>query len=336
MRILGHLDRYGPPVGGGVITTVTILRELTRKGHEVRIVTNRSLAPDVPEIKSLEAPPASVVRELYDWSEVIVPHMTATPTAMKYARDSRKPVIYPVHDDGQFELYGVKPGDIALALFSSYGLMRRTAWPGDQLVVHPPTFIDEYRVETSGDSIALSSLSSEKGGELFWQLVDRMPDRSFIGVVGGWGDQIIPDYVPTNVEIVGHQGRDLRDVFRKTRILLVPSQRLGEGTSYWTENWGRAAIEAAASGIPSIASTAPGPVEALGDAGIFRDRNDVNAWVEAVRVLDDPEAYQRQSELVRRRAEELEVIVMHQLDELDAAIGQIARPQVMDEPVLLD
>lgn len=31
MRILGHFERFGPPAGGGILTTATILRELARR-----------------------------------------------------------------------------------------------------------------------------------------------------------------------------------------------------------------------------------------------------------------------------------------------------------------
>lgn len=325
MRILGHLERFGPPAGGGVITTVTILRELASRGHEVSIVTNRTGAPDFPEIATYEAVDPGTFRILYHNSDLIVPHMTATPIAMDFAREANVPVLYPVHDDGQIEHYNLTPADVAMVIFNSNGLRERTAWIGRQAVVHPPTYLQEHRVEQTGDAVTIASLSPEKGAGTFWKLVERMPDRRFIGVVGGWGEQVIPDSLPANVEIMEHQGTNLQEVFRETRILLVPSQRLSEGQSYWTENWGRASLEAAASGIPSIANPAPGPVEALGEAGIFHARDDIDAWVEAITRLDNPEVYRAQSELVYNRALEVERIVEQQLNDVDATLKTLIR-----------
>jgi glycosyltransferase involved in cell wall biosynthesis len=232
-------------------------------------------------------------------------------------------VAYPVHDDGQLAGYGLQPEDVDLAIFCSTGLQQRTAWPGRQLVVYPPVLLDEHRVERTGDAITIASLSREKGAELFWELARRLPAERFIGVRGGWGEQIIPANRPANVALQPHQGTDLRAVFQQTRIVLAPSQHLGAGSRMWTENWGRVVVEAAASGIPTIATPTPGPLEALGDAGIFHERNEPDAWVDAIRALRDPAVYQERSARARRRAAELEVIVRRQLDDLEAALDSM-------------
>jgi hypothetical protein len=336
MKVLGHLDRFGPPVGGGVITTVAILQELARRGHDVHMVSNRTPLPNLPNLTCYEAATPETMLSLYQVADLAVPHMTATPTAMEFVRATGTPLMYPVHDDGQLDLYGLRPEDVNLVLFFANGLRERTGWPGEQFVVHPPTWSCEHQVDQTGHAITIPSLSPEKGGETFWKLVERLPNRRFIGVVGGWGNQIMPDPVPDYVEIMRHQGNNLREVFQKTRILLVPSQRLNEGERYWTENWGRAAVEAAASGIPVIANPAPGPVEALGDAGIFCDRNDIDAWVDAIRALDDPITYERYSTLAFRRAKALDTIIKRQLDELDAKLNQLVPAKRQEHVFPLD
>jgi len=322
MRILGHFERFGPPVGGGILTTATILRILAQRGHEVQGLTNRPMAPGPLPFTIHDMPAPADVAALYDWADLVVPHMTATPAALTYARQFNVPIVYPVHDDGQLADYGLQPHDLALVIFNSTGLQQRTAWTGPQLVVYPPTSVDEHRVDSTGDAITITSLSQEKGGELIWDLARRLPERRFIGVEGGWGTQIIPADPPPNVELRGHQGTDLRAVFQATRILLAPSQQLGDGPRVWTENWGRAALEAAASGIPTIATPTPGPLEALGDAGIFCERSDPDAWIAAIHALDDPAVYQLWSARVRQRAIELDDIVTRQLDALEAALAR--------------
>jgi glycosyltransferase involved in cell wall biosynthesis len=66
------------------------------------------------------------------------------------------------------------------------------------------------------------------------------------------------------------------DVWAKTRILLARSLY---------ESYGMAAVEALASGIPVIAHPTPGLREALGDAALFLDRQDVLAWAVAIEEL---------------------------------------------------
>src|SRR3546814_2686176 len=52
---------------------------------------------------------------------------------------------------------------------------------------------------------------------------------------------------------------DMREVYRRTHTLLVPSQ--------WEEAWGRVVTEAQFSGIPALASDRSGLPEAVGPGG---------------------------------------------------------------------
>jgi glycosyltransferase involved in cell wall biosynthesis len=101
----------------------------------------------------------------------------------------------------------------------------------------------------------------------------------------------------------------MRTVYERTRILLMPS-------AY--ESYGRVGLEAAASGIPTVAHPAAGIREALGDAALFVDRNDVDRWVEAIGSLDAPEEYARRAELARRRFETLDP--SSEIDALEAKL----------------
>jgi hypothetical protein len=86
----------------------------------------------------------------------------------------------------------------------------------------------------------------------------------------------------------------MRDICARTRIAIVLSRH---------ETSGRVCIEAGLSGIPTIAHPSEGVLEALGTAGPFADRDDIDAWAACVRRLDDPETYRSRSVVVRARAD---------------------------------
>jgi glycosyltransferase involved in cell wall biosynthesis len=138
-----------------------------------------------------------------------------------------------------------------------------------------------------------------------------MPGRSFIGVEG-WGTQVVPEPIPANVTVLPKQ-RDMREVYGKTRIVLIPSAH---------ESYGRVALEAAVSGIPTIACPIDGVREALGDACLWVDREDVEAWIAQIEALDDPVTYARYSTAARRRFEELDP--RSEILALEAALRELA------------
>ncbi len=100
--------------------------------------------------------------------------------------------------------------------------------------------------------------------------------------------------------------RDMRTVYRRTKILLMPSDT-------HTETYGRTAVEAQVSGIPVIGRRVGGLPEAMGDGGTLMPPSaPLSDWVTAVSDLwDSEEAYQEASKraLLNAARVEKEVLV---------------------------
>jgi glycosyltransferase involved in cell wall biosynthesis len=120
----------------------------------------------------------------------------------------------------------------------------------------------------------------------------------------------------------------MREVYRQTKLLLMPS-------SY--ESWGRVAVEAAASGIPTLAAATPGLLEALGDAGTFIDTpmefhehwqdpsKDVDAWERGLRRLLAPRPYGQARKATIARSAEIERERLAEREAWVAAVEDLAK-----------
>lgn len=280
MNILAVVPLYVPRSRVGAwITTHEYLAELVLRGHHVDVLQLMSVQPGYV-IDGVYVHPK--MWQQYE-PDLVVSHLGDDGEGAEYAEKVGVPSVRMVH--------GYKPDNIerldrhptALAVFSSRTLATDTAWPGNQLVAHPPIHPDKFRT-TPGQHVTLSNLSAPKGGELFKLLASACPMVPFLGVRGGYGRQ--ESVVPNNVTIMP-MVEDVRAVFRRTRILLMPSDY---------ESYGRMAVEAACSGIPTIAHPCDGLREALGDRAIWCDRTDLGAWIKAVRTLQDDDRWEQASE----------------------------------------
>jgi glycosyltransferase involved in cell wall biosynthesis len=157
-----------------------------------------------------------------------------------------------------------------------------------------------------GDYITLINANENKGVHQFLELARRMPDRKFLGVRPYYGNMTTPLPLGGNIEWVPFSD-DVRTILRRTRILLVPS---------YYESFGRVAVEAMINGIPVLyskpAKSSPypgGSIEGMqswiGDAAIPCDRDNLEEWMLAIGLLDEPEMYAKWSELSKSHIESM-------------------------------
>jgi len=293
LNVLAWVHLYPPDHNaGGELMLHEILVQLAARGHTCTVYLDRSSAAEWEGVQIRTAATGNISR-LIDESDVVITHLDRTRDAIDKVA-GRKPLVHIVHNDAQLKYHGVKPDQAQLVIHNSEWVKQASRWRGRQMVVPPPVNPERYRT-TPGDRITLINLNENKGVETFWQLARIMTDRTFLGVRGGYAKQRILTPTPPNVKVV-ENNPNIRAVYGETRILLMPS-------AY--ESWGRCAIEAAASGIPTIAHPTPGLKEALGNAGIFVDRNDIAGWVEAIRNLDNERVYKQRSKMALERSAQL-------------------------------
>ncbi|MFF4090404.1 glycosyltransferase family 4 protein [Streptomyces nigra] len=289
---------------------VSMLRPLVERGHDVQVWLSRyGKAVEPYDYRGIQVVPLearldfpTAVRK----ADVLLSHLECVPHTTALARGYGKPVVVLCHNTHRPTFRDMAAGGTALAVFNSRWMEReaelffaeypKSVRPERSLVVRPPVFADEYATRP-GKAITLVNCNREKGGKVLAALAERMPDQQFLAVRGAYGEQILPDL--PNVEVVEHvDGADMREkVYARTKVLLMPS-------SY--ESWGRAGVEALASGIPVVAHPTPGLCESLGEAGVFVDRNDLDGYEAVLRKLLTPAEYRLAAKRAKARSAELD------------------------------
>jgi len=312
MHILADLPQVGYR-GGAARALCVLINELAgRSDIKAKIKVNREV-PSWKDLSNVEicAPRShAALANIYGWADVIITQSRQLGVVKDWS--GNKPIVYYMHNDYRVgrssNVYNedLNEENVDLLLFNAQWVKDRTQWEGKHLVVYPPVFPDRFKTKTTREYISQVNLNRPKGGDVFYAMAKRLSDKKFLGVEG-WGPQVRSREKLKNVTVIPSTPKIKEDVYAKTRILLAPSQYAGDTDEFiWTESWGMAAVEAMSSGIPVIASPAPGLKESLGDAGIFVDRDDLDGWEEAIRKLDDPEVYAHHSKLARDRAFELD------------------------------
>lgn len=313
LRIVARLHAAPPRHNAGAEWMVwSMFRALVERGHDVSVWLSRYSGDREPyELHGVRVIPLAARLDFASkikTADVLVSHLENVPSVASLARGYGKPFVAVCHNTYTPTFRNIASGGCTLAVYNSHWMAReaelyfaeypKSVRPASSMIVQPPVFAREYATKRRGSHITLINCNPAKGGELFRDLAKRMTDAKFLAVKGSYGEQV--DYTGLdNVEVVEHvPGDQMRErVYARTRVLLMPS-------SY--ESWGRAGVEAMASGIPVIAHPTPGLCESLGEAGIFLDRCDPQAWVAVLSRLADAGEYRLASKRARARSAELD------------------------------
>lgn len=302
MRIVALIHFAVPYRMAGSETMVhTMLQALVEKGHDVHAVV--SDMPEAPRewteggvrYHSRAGIANSASRAGTFAPDVIVTHHQNATRAIMLAKQRGIPSVFVQHNTFGMntQILATRPD---LTVFNTHWIAQ--SWRHQTvnwMVIHPPVWPAQHAT-TPGDHVTLINLNHHKGVEVFQRLARHFPEQKFLGVTGGHGEQVTWN-MPPNVEIIPQTFDMRRDVWSRTRVLLVPSIY---------ESYGMVSVEACASGIPVIAAPTPGLKEALGGAGIFARREQIAEWVAHLRRLLSHEGqWQQASAACRQRSIEL-------------------------------
>ena len=169
-------------------------------------------------------------------------------------------------------------------------------------VVPPIVPAENYTTATSRSFAIFINPSPHKGLGIALSLAKARPDVTFLFVVNRKG------FKPKqqswnrlrNVKLVGPV-RDMRSLYRRTKLVVAPSQ--------WLEPWGRVATEAHFSGIPVLASDRGGLPEAVGPGGLCIPADaPLPVWLRAFSgIWDDPVRYRQLCEAARQYSQRREI-----------------------------
>ena len=296
-----------PDLCGAFLHDIDLATELQRRGHSVVFLTLK-----VPKegfqggnYRGFRFLNYSAGGSFLDTSDVwICPHAPVLPEVRKLnSRGYNRPIIATCHYDGNYLTItrNAEPKWVEMLMFINSIMepnYRKNIVPFPPAIVRTEVIRPIMHREKividgpfQGDAITLVNANLNKGIHVFLELAKRMPTRKFLGVLPYYGELRVP-LAPANVEWVPFDD-DIRNILRRTRILLVPS---------YYESFGRIAVEAMINGIPVLYSKPAdksiypgGSTEGLqswiGDAAIACEREAYDQWTTAIESLDDETVY---------------------------------------------
>lgn len=327
MRAVCHVHGYPPyHLAGSETTMHVLLRELVKSGWEVDVcLTEEQFSADeFYELDGVRVHPWGGDDQLLDYvrgADLLFTHLMGATRSAAVRQVYGIPLVNVVHNSLAHTAGWLSQG-VDLAVYNSQwvadiqegyksaaflpfaespfeiSLARRGRcddW--DSVIVRPIVDPEEYAISTSREYITLVNLwdgdgkTMSKGPHTFYHLAYRFPQYKFLGLAGGYGEQVIKDL--PNVTIVENTPRIKEEVYARTKIVLMPSLY---------ESYGRVTVEAAASGIPSILSPTPGLKEAMGDAALYAEPSDYAMWGKHLSHLMTPRGYNRYSKLASERS----------------------------------
>jgi hypothetical protein len=272
---------------GSELSAYETIKYLRARGHNIRVFVNSWQVPEYDGFKILryDAYDPYCIKEIIN-TDIIFFQMGGDAKNLEIVKHRTQPVYLFIHMVNSYQW--LLQQRVSFPIFVVYNShMTQDSLPTlyDNMRMVPYVNTQKFeglRAETAQkDVVCLINCNKNKGGELFKELAYKMPNVQFLGVKGGYSNQVIDPNPPQNLVYIENQ-KDITIVFKRIGILVMPSKN---------ETWGRTAVEAMASGVPVIHSESPGLVECVGGAGILCNHDDIDAWITAINRLISERLY---------------------------------------------
>jgi glycosyltransferase involved in cell wall biosynthesis len=322
MKIIFFANRM-PDLCGAFLHDVDLATELQKRGHSIvfLIIQKPKEGYNGDNYRGFRFLHYTAGTNYLDTSEVwITPHSPILPEVRRInSRGYFRPIIATCHFDGNYTaITGRADTRWSEMLFFVNKTMQANYY--NSINPFPPSIVRTETVRPimhrsqiiinepfRGEYITLVNANLNKGVLQFVEMAKAMPSRKFLGVLPYYGELRVPP-APSNVKWIPFDD-DIRNILKKTRILLLPS---------YYESFGRIAIEAMINGIPVIYSkpaenpphpkcSTEGVEEWIGDAALACDRESVQSWSDAIEFLDDEVTYSAMSERSREHIESMDI-----------------------------
>lgn len=272
---------------GGDVTLQALLKAMVADGWDAEVlVYNAPMRFETYVIDGVRVSQELTRRDAINMiqsANLVLTHLDGSERSCYIARKFKTPVAHYVHNDmGPTHGYLGLKCDLAVfnTAYISGGFPEVDC---RRMVLHPLVDPADYAATLDKDGrVTMVNMWPNKGADVFYQCAEALPDVQFATVYGGYGVQDIRG----GFENVLHlpQTGNMAEVYGQSRLILMPSKY---------ESFGRVAVEAMASGIPSIVSPTPGLIESLDGAGTFASTP--GEFIAAIKKLSKPQAYNKAS-----------------------------------------
>lgn len=301
MNILFHLHAYPNEVLAGAETMAhRIAKYLVSEGHQVKVLSRtatekRKFFEGVEVYRWVKDSDDS---EFWQWSDLVITHLVNTYYCFNRARQFNKKLVHLIHNSFGDHILRVRTSGNYLVYNSEY-VKEQLGYEHLSCICIPPVdYREYYKTGGNGEYITLINLNENKGGQILIEIAKRLPQYKFLGVKGGYYEQIQDTSVKNITYVQPHE--DIKKVYKKSKIVIMPSEY---------ESYGQVAIEAISSGVVVVNSDAKGLCSALGPASIPIQRNNIDAWCSKIEdLMTNVNYYEERKQIALERAKALDPV----------------------------
>lgn len=300
-NVVWFMHSYLPNVRAGAeITAHAVNTHLVKAGWSVTIVLPDWQVSELDGVKMVRYQEGSpVCDQIFRDANVIFCQNYDTTKALEILEPYNKPVVFFMHIEKEKRDILQQRFKVPLAVvYNSVTQKDNNPTIHEHTIVRPFIPFDKFKRRSRdivNGPVMLLNCNENKGGSLLVELAQSMRDVQFVGVRGAYSEQLSADL--PNLRYIPLQ-EDPIPIYQMASIILMPSK---------SESWGRVALEAMATGVPVIVSTAGGLRECTSGAAAGYCRfDDAGCWAEQIRrLLNDGFAYRQAVEAGQRRIEDL-------------------------------